>query len=315
MKVLTQTALRTFRKCNRNYEQSYVQLYRAAKDADPLVFGTCWHNIREAWWKGEIGKNPAEYMNKIEDPFIAGKLLVMLAGYDLRWRNFKESVEVLGVEVPYKIPLVNPRTNRTSQNYEIQGKIDAIVRKDGRIWVVEEKTAAEDLQPDSPYWARLEMDPQCSLYYFAVTKMYDEVPAGVLYFVNVKPPYKPLTKTENIKMKKDGSGPYAGQRLEDETPAEYTTRLMEKVGENPERFYQLVEVSRLEKDIYESRVDVWDTAQAIRRAELSGVWLRNPDSCVSPFGVKCTFLPVCSNRANLNDTTLYRKAETAHEEL
>lgn len=316
MKIITQSALRTFRKCNRNYEQSYVHLYRAAKVADPLYFGTVWHNIREAWWT--VGAPTAFRMLAdldITDKFVYQKLRVMLTGYDLRWRDFVDNIETVGVEVPYEIGLRNPRTGRLSQLYKIQGKIDAIVRKEGKLWVVEEKTAAEDLTPESPYWQRLEIDPQCSLYFDAVTQIYNERPAGIFYFVNVKPAYRPLKKSENIKMKKDGSGPYAGQRLADETPEEYGDRLLEKVGENPERFYQLVEVARLEKDIIESQIDVWDTAQAIRRAELTGVWLRNPDSCIHPFGSKCTFFPVCTNRASLEDPFLFRKADTAHEEL
>ncbi len=322
--IITQSALRTFRKCPRLYEQYYQQLFRPIHVAEPLKYGTVWHNIREAWWKavgGRLGFS-LETFHKIYnvnhedyDPFIAAKLAMMLIGYHTRWSQYIDSVEILGVEMPFHMSIVNPRTGKESRTFVLEGKLDAVIRDQGKLWVVEEKTAGQDLPPEAPYWRRLEIDPQCSVYYDAVKKMFGEEPAGVKYFVNVKPQIKPAKKTENIKYKKDGSGPYANQRLEDETPEQYRQRLEELIIKDPERFYHLVEVPRLDKDIYASQMDIWDTAKSIRAAEVSGVWLRNPDNCISIIGQTCSFLPVCTNRASLEDTMLYRKAETAHEEL
>lgn len=325
LKVITQSAFRSFRKCPRYYEQYYVQLYRPVVVADPLQFGTVWHDIREIWWNKRGDERLSAALQRLAevrdhpdnelDEFVLSKLLVMLRGYHERWFGYVESLDILGVEQQFEIPLVNPRSERESRTYKIQGKLDAVVRENGQLWVVEEKTAADDLKPESPYWKRLEVDPQSSLYYYAVKQMFGEQPAGVLYFVNVKPQYRPLKKTENIKMKKDGSGPYAGQRLADETATEYAVRMAGFVSENPEKYFQMVRVPRLERDIKESQIDVWDTAQAIRKAELSGTWLRNPDACIHPFGSCCSFLPVCTHRASLDDQSMYRKAETSHEEL
>lgn len=328
LKILTQSAVRCFRKCPRLYEQQYVQLYRPVQVAEPLQYGDFWHTIREAWWAASSGQDRLDAaVSKLAqlrqsedvelDEFLLSKLIVMLRGYHERWCQYIDGVEILGVELPFEIPLTNPRSARESKTYKIQGKIDAVIREpsDGRIWVVEEKTAAEALVPESAYWRRLEIDPQNSMYYDAVKQIFKEEPAGIKYFVNVKTQKRPLKKSENIKMKKDGSGPYANQRLEDETAGEYAIRMASAVADEPEKFYQMVSVARLERDIRESQIDVWDTAQAIRQAELSGTWLRNPDSCIHPFGSSCSFLPVCTHRASLDDIMLYRKANTAHEEL
>lgn len=300
-------------------------MYRPTQISDPLAFGTVWHDIREIWWnhKGEERLNQAvQRLGTIHnsdenelDEFVLSKLIVMLRGYHERWCGFVDSLVTLGVETQFEIHLSNPQTGRDSRTYKVQGKLDGLVREEGKLWVVEEKTAAEVLQPDSPYWRRLEVDPQSSMYYDAVRKMYNEEPAGIMYFVNIKPQQRQLKKTSNIKMKKDGSGPYAGQRLEDETASEYAVRVAESVSKNPEKYYQMVRVARLERDIRESQIDVWDTAQAIRKAEMSGVWLRNPDACIHPFGSACSFLPVCTHRASLEDTSMYRKANAEHEEL
>lgn len=324
LQVLTQSAVRSFRKCPRFYKQYYVDLFRPIDISDALKFGDVWHQIREIWWKGTgeerltsaIAKlSQLDKSDKTIDEWMLPKLLVMLRGYHERWHQYVDTLEILGVELSFEIPLRNPRSERESRTYKVKGKLDAVVRENGKIWVVEEKTAGEDLKPESPYWRRLEIDPQCSVYFDAVTQMFGEHPAGIMYFVNVKPQYRPLQKSETIKYKKDGITPYANQRLTDETPSEYAIRMAEKVSENPERFYQMVHVARLAKDIEESQIDVWDTAKSIRLAETSNIWLRNPDSCISPFGYTCSFLPVCSSRASLDDNMLYRKAETPHEEL
>lgn len=342
LQILTQTAVRTFRKCPRLYEQQYVQLYRPVQVAEPLQYGDFWHQIREAWWKAGETKGPdglvinyqkgptgqarldaavsklAELKQAPDvelDEFMLSKLIVMLRGYHERWAEYIDNVEIIGVELPFEIPLVNPRSDRESRTYKVQGKIDAVIRDSSGMWVVEEKTASEALKPESAYWRKLEIDPQISMYYDACKKLFGEDPVGIRYFVNVKPQLRPLKKSENIKYKKDGSGPYANQRLEDETASEYAVRMAEAVADSPEKFYQMVEVARLERDIRESKIDVWDTAQSIRQSELSGTWLRNPDSCVHPFGSSCAFLPVCTHRASLEDPMLYRKADVAHEEL
>ena len=324
LKILTQTATRTFRKCQRLYYYLYIRLNKPTQVSDPLTFGTVWHDIRESWWKAqpdirlevatnkliEITSNPESEL----DEFVIAKLSVMLRGYHMRWIDFVNSLVIIGVEQSFDLPIVNPRSGKVSRLYRIQGKIDSIIEFENRLWVVEEKTAAEDLKPESPYWRKLEIDPQCSVYYHAVQALYKNDLAGIMYFVNIKPPYRPLKKTENPKYTQTGLL-YKGQREEDENAIEYTIRLATKVSENPERFYQMVRVARLERDIRESQIDIWDTAKAIREAELHDVWLRNPDACIHPFGSVCAFMPVCTNRANIEDTSMYRTADTAHEEL
>lgn len=319
--ALTQSALRTHDKCPRLYNIKYIQLYRPTQTEEPLRFGDMWHQIREAWWRGRFAAAMAkltELKSKTNeeqlDDFSLARLLVMLRGYHARWNEYVNSVEVLSVEAPFEIPLTNPTTGEVSESYVLRGKTDAIIREKGRLWVVEEKTAKGDLGPESPYWRRLELDPQCSMYYTAVQQTYGEVPEGIKYFVNVKTNLRPAKKTETIRLKKDGQ-PCAGQRLEDETVAAYAVRMQAAVMEDPDKYYKMVQVTRLEKDVVDSRMDVWHAAHAIFAAERTGIWRRNPDSCIHPYGSACAFLPVCAHRASLEDAMLYRKAEKAHEEL
>lgn len=321
--VITQSSTRAFRKCKRLYRYSYVDMVKPASSNEPLWYGTAWHEVREVWWKqgmssafyalrGYMASAPFE--DETERDFMHARLKTMLLGYNLRWRDFVAGLGVLGVEQQFAIPLVNPRTGQESRTYQVQGKFDAVVEEDGELWVVEEKTAKDaDLGPDSPYWRRLEIDPQSSMYYNAVEKVYGRPCAGVMYFVNVKPALRPKKKTAEVKLKKDGL-PYANQQLADETPDEFSARLTEAVAADPERYYRMVRVPRLERDIEESLADVWDTAKEIRHAELSGVWTRNPDACVT-YGSTCSYFPVCTRRASIDDPSMYIQLTKPHSEL
>ena len=347
--VLTQSAVRAFRSCPRKYENTYVKLYRSRTVSDPIYYGNLWHGIRENIWKRESIFWPLEI-----DPYLLARLEVMAQGYLAAFGHWLEGVEIVSVEEPFEIALVNPRTDKASRTFTLQGKLDGIVRENGQLWNCEEKTRGGDVDDDDPYWRRLEIDPQVSLYHVATTEKYGETPRGTIYFVCVKPGIKPYKATPKEKWKytaeksiqckqckkEPGSGPHvflgdgeehvctkegriitepsrlhASVRVADETPEEFKARLIEVVSKDPDRYFKMVRVPRLEKDIEESRLDVWDTAQAILAAKNSGTYLRNPDSCIHAFGMTCDFFPVCTNRASLDDPLLYRKAETSHEEL
>jgi len=309
--VLTQSAVRAFRSCPRKYENLYVKLYRARAVSEPLYYGDLWHGIRENIWKREAIFWPLDI-----DPYLLARLEVMAQGYIAAFGHWLEGVEIVSVEEPFRIKLVNPRTDKASRTFELEGKLDGIVRENGQLWNCEEKTRGGDVDDDDPYWRRLEIDPQVSLYHVATQEKYGEAPRGTIYFVCVKPGIRPKLATPEDKRRytKDGKLD-ARQRATDETPEEFKARLIEVVSKDPDRYFKMVRVPRLEKDLEDSRLDVWDTAQAIIAARNSGTFLRNPDSCIHAFGQCCDFFAVCTNRATLDDPLLYRKADTAHEEL
>ncbi len=309
--VLTQSAVRAFRSCPRKYENLYVKLYRARAVSEPLYYGDLWHGIRENIWKREAIFWPLDI-----DPYLLARLEVMAQGYIAAFGYWLEGVEIVSVEEPFRIKLVNPRTDKASRTFELEGKLDGIVRENGQLWNCEEKTRGGDVDDDDPYWRRLEIDPQVSLYHVATQEKYGEAPRGTIYFVCVKPSIRPKLATPEDKRRytKDGKLD-ARQRATDETPEEFKARLIEVVSKDPDRYFKMVRVPRLEKDLEDSRLDVWDTAQAIIAARNSGTFLRNPDSCIHAFGQCCDFFAVCTNRATLDDPLLYRKADSAHEEL
>lgn len=323
MKLITSSRLKDARACQRLHHLQYELGIRPAEDAEVLRFGTLVHAGLEAWWRAtgdrldaalRAMRSPALGSSGEIDLFALARAEALLVGYDTRWKD--APYEVLAVEVPFEAELRNPTTGRVSQTWRIAGKLDGVVRdlRDGRVLVLEHKTASGDVSPGSEYWRRLRMDGQVSIYFEGAKALGHDV-AGCLYDVVAKPAQKPLRATppEERRLKRDGT-PYANVRLEDETPAEFQARVLDALAEEPNRFFVRGEVTRLDEEMAEHLYDVWQTAQAIRESELSGRHPRNPDACVR-YGRTCPFFDACTGVASLEDPLRFRHTNSVHPEL
>lgn len=186
------------------------------------------------------------------------------------------------------------------------------------IW--ERKTSGEDITPGSPYWVRLTLDPQISMYIELAKSLGFDV-NSILYDVLYKPKLKPLLATPECDRKytqptKKEPVPrlYANQRTRDETPEEYGERVMDSIASAPDKHYQRRTIARLEHERLEAQADVWQTASAIRDARRLKVFPRNPDSCFQYFR-ECDYYKACSGIASIGDPLLFRRADRSHEEL
>jgi hypothetical protein len=316
--VLTNSEVRTFRRCAREHHLAYELGYRSVSKSEALRFGSLIHVGLEAWWLADDGRRLDAAIDAVgphaEDEYELVRAGVLLQGYDARWHN--EPLAMIAVEREFRAPLLNPATGAPSRTYELAGKLDVIVRdlRDGLIYIVEHKTSAEDIGAGSQYWQRLQIDPQISTY-FAGAKAAGYDVAGCVYDVIGKPGLRPAKATplECRKFTKQGHL-YANQREHDETPEEFRARLVDAVAAEPDRYYQRGTVVRLEAEERDAAFDVWQTARLIREAQVAERWPRNPDACVR-WGRECAFFPICTSVASLDDTTLYRKTANVHEEL
>jgi hypothetical protein len=175
--------------------------YRPADDAEALRFGTLLHFGLEAWWKAVQAGQPREQwlvaaqlalVERNVDAIELAKLQVLLTGYHLRWADEAAFYEVLGVELQFEGPLVNPSTGAESRTWRLAGKLDVLVRdrRDGLVRVVEHKSSSEDVSPGSDYWRRLKMDGQVSVYFEGGRLLGHQVYA-VLYDVVGKLSHRP----------------------------------------------------------------------------------------------------------------------------
>lgn len=319
LRVLTNSELKAFRRCNEEHHIGYGLGYRTIVEANPLRFGTMIHKGLEAWWNEPDPS--ARLMAALAalplggDPFELARAVQMLSGYDLRWND--EQWETLAVERQFRVPLVNPLTGKPSRLFVLGGKIDAIARSvdNGRVYVVEHKTTGDDLTTGSEYWQALQLDAQISMYYVGAKALGFDV-SGVLYDVLGKPKQQPLeaTPVDKRKYRQSDGVLYSNQRAADETPLEYEARVRDAIAEAPDRFYARGTVVRLDDEERLAAWDTWTLAHMLHESERAQRFPRNPDAC-RRWGRLCDYFGVCTRTESVEDSTRFRRVTNVHEEL
>lgn len=333
--VITNSAMSTYRRCPREYRYLYVDGYRARADEEALRIGTLIHAGLELWWQGAELADVLVVCEQAADAYEAAKLRVMLIGYDARWAGERESFAVRGVEAEFRAPLINPASGAPSRTYELGGKVDVLLDRG----IVEHKTTSAEIGPGSVYWQKLALNSQVSTY-FAGSRSLGVEPSVCVYDVLRKPSQRPcqvpLVDEAGFKIVLDADGqrvycktPNKGGakpretadsklgyvlQTRPETPEEYEARLTEEVAGNPARYYQRGDIVRLEHEEREYAEDTWLLTQAIREAERAGAFVRNTDAC-ERFGGMCSFWPVCSGEASIDDESRFVRVENKHPEL
>ena len=107
---------------------------------------------------------------------------------------------------------------------------------------------------------------------------------------------------------------YANLRERDETPEEYEARCLGVINQNYDKYFQVIEVVRLESERREYLLDVWNIAQQARVSERTGIAPRNPDACFR-YGSPCDFWDVCTGTATLDDVSRFKKIDSVNPEL
>ncbi len=267
------------------------------------------------------------------DPYLLAKANAVLDAYKRHYAQFLNDIDIIAVEDEYAFELVNPETSGASRTFQLAGKIDARIQREGRSTqtVVEHKTTTDSLDPDSDYWDRLAMDSQVSGYYLAASVIGAPV-ENVLYDVILRPAQRPGTipllddegkKTlrdaeGNVVTNKDGSkrqSPQAGCAFDSrpETPEEFGARIAAIIAENPSRFFAQREIARLDSEVIAYMRDSWALSQEILYRRRMNIWPRNPDACTQMGG--CEFFALCSNRAEVDGIRYQVKTGPTHNEL
>jgi len=306
--LLTNSRLRVFRDCQRMHRLRYIEGWRPVKESEALRFGSLYHVGLEAWWtaiKDERDPLEAAWLairGRAVNPYEQAKVDELIAGYDRKWRGDAARYKVIGAELTFECPLLNPETMRPSTTWRLAGKIDALVtdRETGAVLVMEHKTSTEGFDdPAGAYWARLAMDSQISAYVIGAESLGYQV-QETLYDVALRPGLRPkeATPLEARKFTKDGRL-YATQREVAETPDEYRTRIRESIEGEPDRYFARRSIPRMASQMREFMEDAWVMATMMRESERRGFAPRNPDAC-NRFG-QCAFWGVCSTGSSCAD--------------
>lgn len=303
LELMTESRAQTERRCSREGKLRYADgLIPAGRIAEPLRVGTLGHHALEAWWKGsderivEALGAIVDHASPESDPFEIVRLEELIRGYDARWSD--EVYEVIGVELEFRAPLVNPETGASSRSFIRAGKLDVLVRRDGRTYVMDHKFSGEDISAGSTFWKRFRMGGQASGYIRGSEAL--QHPAdGFIYDVIAKVRLRPYQ--------------VGAKRKEAETVDEYRERVREDIADNPDKYYQRGEVVRLESEMLEHDRELWALSQTILANRRDGIAPRNTDACTRYSSV-CPYFSICAGESSA-DSADFTRLEFPHPEL
>jgi hypothetical protein len=343
--LLTYSRLATVRRCPRKGYFRYELGLTRDVDADYFRLGKAFHRGLELHGQGHGADAAIEGATESYDTVPASldpytwdveraKVVGLLAGHFWRYEN--DDLRVTATELPWRMPLRNPDTGAASRTFELAGKIDALAQlPDGRLAVLEYKTAGEDVGPKAAYWLRLRGDAQISMYMLAARALGYDI-ATVLYDVTRKPTIKPrqiplldeddqkvvldadghrvLTKQGKPRQTSDTALGYVLQ-TRPESAAEFGQRLLDDIGKRPDYYHQRREVPRLHDDLRECEYELWQQAQQLAEMRRHSRWYRNvtPDNCN-----RCQFANLCQNNVHVDPAqppSGYTVMDNVHPEL
>lgn len=244
---LSASAIREFLHCPNCFRYAYVEGIRPLEDTESQRVGTNWHKLHEIY---RYHANLPEHENGGWSPFdtaiahlneVYAKvpntktaeewetertiLASSFAAYVWYYQN--DEVETVATEVGFKLPLRHPGTGLPLPTTEVlvPGKIDRIIRQEGRISVSDYKSTTKSLDPDSDFWGHLRLDPQLSTYVMALHDLREmglldqhgilpgEEIQGAYYDVWHKPQIGAKFVSQGDTEKMFGTGEYYGQQF------------------------------------------------------------------------------------------------------
>ena len=250
------------------------------------------------------------------------KARALFLGWATAFNPTLEQYDVLEVESEFTFPLLNPETESASRTFVEAGKIDGVLRHKitGVVKVLEHKTTADSIDPESNYWGRLTMDTQISKYLLSLRNRGLDANT-VVYDVVKKPAYKlgnvaildedgtkivigsdgERVRTKDGKKWRQTGDTDAGYTLmtRPETLAELSHRVLNEITEKPDAYFSVREIARSDADLLEYMNDAWAMSQQLLYFRNRKLWPRNPSACTQ-FGT-CEFFDLCAGRATVDN--------------
>jgi hypothetical protein len=288
---ISHSLTRDWKACRRKFFWNYLARLTPRKISIPYFVGSHFHMGMEHFYAGE---DPDKFIPGIitsmeekakkavflspeeEEKLMLQSAIVtgMLRGYTKTYAKDLKKWKVVGrPEKDFVIPIAGD----TGLAYV--GQIDLIVRFEGKLWIVEHKTAG---RLDKNYIDRLALDTQITGYSIGAKFSLKEPVAGVVYNVAKKP---------QIRQKKDETKPEFAQRIEDDYMARpefyfYRETLFRDAGAATE----------YKAEVSEMAADMQDNLAAVKKlgaAKALPRFYRNTDHCTARG--PCPYLDICKN--------------------
>ncbi len=298
--VLTQSAISAMWDCQELYRLTYEEGLTPISYAPRAMWlGALVHAGLDHWHKdggidllGTLERIDIEFSRAGGDRDDLCMARALLRGYVNR--HHEDDWEVIGSEVQFAGPLVNPCSGFPSRRFSFAGKADLLVQTAAGRVLVEHKTTGPI---DGGYIERIWTDLQLAVYSIYLGDI-----ASVVYNVLAKPQIRRLEVNS--------------RRSEPESDEAFEARLLDKILEDPLKYGLRHEVFISPDRILEVQSQLWRTAQMILEARRSNTWIKNTRHCHANHST-CRFYSLCSApveaRQIIQDNQYERKAP--HEEL
>ena len=328
-KLLTYSALSTYRKCPKRFQLRYEQNLVPVDTDDKLFFGGVVHKALEAWHgcpalELELRKQMVfEAIDKAcmgwEGDFYKRKnrllAVEMMIGYMERYKD--DDFEVIALEHEFDGQIINPRTGAESKTFAIKGKVDGIVKTDQGLFLLEHKTTSRLMDdPVDKLWE----DTQVGIYVAYLRDLGYDV-QGVIYNELLKCTLiqKRGESEEDYQARhaelcaKSKTGRSTAKRQVPESCDEYALRVREWY--QSENRFQRTEMMLSDVQIDLVRQDIWGMTQQFLDARRRDDWFCNRESCNSFYG-DCPYRKYC--QSNYDETVrqeMFELVLTPHTEF
>lgn len=264
------------------------------------------------------------------DPLHAAKCRALMHGYDRLYGNHEYTV--ISVEETLTAPLINIESSRQSRTFKLAGKLDVRLEdRNGYALLMDHKTTSADIEnADSMYWRQLIVESQPS-HYMLLEWMHGRRIDYCIWDVVRKPAIRPAQIDKKEREILGATGKYYGYTMTTcdwaeyneqtqttgkhrETPVMYEARLREDCTvTRPEWYFRQRRVNRLDQELQEYAVELWQHAEEIRLAMAGDRHPRSSGSCIT-YSTACRFLGICSGYDS-PESDKWRKKAWKHPEL
>ena len=258
----------------------------------------------------------------------------LMRGYHARWQHEPELA--ISIEEEFRVKIYNFRSKRmsTSRTFEVAGKVDVLCKRHDKTFVMDHKTTSDDIvDPDSTYWRQLAIEGQANLYLLAQHLQGIRVD-GAIWDVIKKPGIRPKKIAKADQKAILAFHKYCGFPVSavaenhilafgNENNELYEHRVARLTLDEPEKYFQRRPLIRLEQEISDYAMELWELARDIidsrrRVAELAktcyaALPVRNCGSCMN-YGRPCEYLGICSGH-DTPGSAKWQRRDSVHSEL
>lgn len=312
-----------FRNCRKACEWRYIHEIVPIRRDHNLSFGSLIHECLEKWHRkrdisGVLYHIDRSLQNRSSDDAQRSDwhlAWAMMNGYATTYPI--EEFDVVFLEKTFEGKIINPATGAPSRSFVLAGKVDGIVCRNGKFYLLEHKTAS---QMDGDYLEKLWTDFQICLYAHYVEQVFGIKITGIIYNILVKARLQQGRGETEAEFEarraellaKSKTGKTTATRKMPESDADFQGRLVAKYA-GPGMFHR--ETLYISRDQFETlRSDLWELTQQFLDCRRRGVFYQNTSFCFFHHR-PCPYFALCRPGGSPNVIENFYEHKPAHEEL